>query len=123
MRKKIIAGNWKMNKTPKEAAELIETLKGGINTNMVDVVLCVPYIDIIPAAEALKGTNISLGAQNVYFEESGAYTGEVSPSMLKECGVEYVIAGHSERREYFGETDEIVNKKLKKIIEHGLTPI
>ena len=123
MRKKIIAGNWKMNKTPKEAAELIETLKGGINTNMVDVVLCVPYIDIIPAAEALKGTNISLGAQNVYFEESGAYTGEVSPSMLKECGVEYVIAGHSERREYFGETDEIVNKKLKKIIEHGMTPI
>ena len=72
MRKKIIAGNWKMNKTPKEAAELIETLKGGINTNMVDVVLCVPYIDIIPAAEALKGTNISLGAQNVYSEESGA---------------------------------------------------
>lgn len=123
MRKKIVAGNWKMNKTPKEALELVELLKDKVDTDTVDVVFCVPAIDIIPVAEALKGTKIALGAQNMHFEESGAYTGEISAAMLKECGVQYVVLGHSERREYFGETDETVNKKVKKALEHGLTPI
>ena len=123
MRKKIIAGNWKMNKTPAEAVELAKTLKDKVNTDEKDVVFCVPAIDIIPVGEVLKGTNIALGAENVYFEESGAYTGEISPLMLKEAGVKYVIIGHSERREYFGETDETVNKKVKKVIEHGMIPI
>lgn len=123
MRKKIVAGNWKMNKTPKEAVELINMLKTKVDSEKVDVIFCVPAIDIIPAVEALKGTKIAVGAQNVYFEESGAYTGETSPAMLKECGVEYVIIGHSERRQYFAETNETVNKKIKKVIEHGMTPI
>lgn len=123
MRKKIIAGNWKMNKTPAEAVELAEMLKDKVNTDEKDVVFCVPAIDIIPVGEVLKGTNIALGAENVYFEESGAYTGEISPLMLKEAGVKYVIIGHSERREYFGETDETVNKKVKKVLEHGMIPI
>lgn len=123
MRKKIIAGNWKMNKTPAEAVELAKMLKDKVNTNEKDVVFCVPAIDIIPVGEVLKGTNIALGAENVYFEESGAYTGEISPLMLKEAGVKYVIIGHSERREYFGETDETVNKKVKKVLEHEMTPI
>ncbi len=123
MRKKIIAGNWKMNKTPAEAVELAKTLINKVNTNTVDVVFCVPYIDIIPVCDVLKGSNISVGAQNVYFEESGAYTGEISPLMLKNAGVKYVIVGHSERREYFNETDDIVNKKVKKVLEHNMTPI
>jgi triosephosphate isomerase len=123
MRKKIVAGNWKMNKTPKEAVELINLLKTNVDTEMVDVVFCVPAIDIIPAVQALQGTKIAIGAQNVYFEESGAYTGETSPAMLKECGVQYVIIGHSERRQYFAETDETVNKKVKKVVEHGMIPI
>ena len=123
MRKKIIAGNWKMNKTPAEAVELAKMLKDKVNTDEKDVVFCVPAIDIISVGEVLKGTNIALGAENVYFEESGAYTGEISPLMLKEAGVKYVIIGHSERREYFGETDETVNKKVKKVIEHGMIPI
>ncbi len=123
MRKKIIAGNWKMNKTPKEAVELVNLLKDKVNTDKVDVVFCVPAIDIIPVKAALEGTNIKLGAQNVYFEESGAYTGETSPAMLEEAGVEYVVVGHSERRQYFAETDETVNKKIKKILEHNMTPV
>ena len=123
MRKKIIAGNWKMNKTPAEAVDLAKMLKDKVNTDEKDVVFCVPAIDIIPVGEVLKGTNIALGAENVYFEESGAYTGEISPLMLKEAGVKYVIIGHSERREYFGETDETVNKKVKKVLEHGMIPI
>lgn len=123
MRKKIIAGNWKMNKTPAEAVDLAKMLKDKVNTDEKDVVFCVPAIDIIPVGEILKGTNIALGAENVYFEESGAYTGEISPLMLKEAGVKYVIIGHSERREYFGETDETVNKKVKKVLEHGMIPI
>jgi len=123
MRKKIIAGNWKMNKTPNEAIKLVNELKDKVNTAQSDVVFCVPAIDIIPVAEALKGTNIAVGAQNMYFEESGAYTGEISPAMLVEAGVKYVILGHSERRAYFAETDETVNKKVLKAIEHNLIPI
>ncbi len=123
MRKKIVAGNWKMNKTPKEAMELVAMLKDKVDTDNVDVVFCVPAINILPVVDALKGTNIAVGAQNVYFEESGAYTGEISPAMLEEAGVKYVVVGHSERREYFAETDETVNKKVKKILEHNMTPI
>ena len=122
-RKKIIAGNWKMNMTPSEAVSLVETLKPLVVNDEVDVVFCVPAIDIIPATEAAKGTNINIGAENMYFEEKGAYTGEISPPMLKDAGVKYVIIGHSERREYFAETDETVNKKVLKAFEHGLTPI
>lgn len=123
MRKKIIAGNWKMNKTPSEAVALIDELKPLVANDDVDVVFCVPAIDIIPAVEAVKGTNIQIGAENMYFEESGAYTGEIAPNMLVDAGVKYVIIGHSERREYFAETDETVNKKVLKAFEHGLTPI
>jgi triosephosphate isomerase len=122
-RKKIIAGNWKMNMTPSEAVELINTLKPLVKTDDADVVFCVPAIDIIPALEAAKGTNIEIGAENMYFEEKGAYTGEISPAMLTDVGVKYVIIGHSERREYFAETDETVNKKVLKAFEHGITPI
>jgi triosephosphate isomerase len=123
MRKKIVAGNWKMNKTPKEAIALVNELKDKVNTSNVDVVFCVPFIDIFPVLDAVKGTNIKVGAQNMYYEESGAYTGEISASMLTEVGVEYVVLGHSERRAYFAETDETVNKKVLKAIEHKLTPI
>ena len=123
MRKKIIAGNWKMNKTPSEAVALINELKPLVANEDVDVVFCVPAIDIIPAVEATKGTNISIGAENMYFEESGAYTGEIAPNMLVDAGVKYVIIGHSERRDYFAETDETVNKKVLKAFEHGITPI
>lgn len=122
-RKKIIAGNWKMNMTPSEAVVLINTLKPLVQNDEVDVLLCVPAIDIIPAMEAAKGTNIQIGAENMYFEEKGAYTGEISPNMLVDAGVKYVIIGHSERREYFAETNETVNKKVLKAFEHGITPI
>ena len=123
MRKKIIAGNWKMNKTPSEAVALVNELKPLVANDDVDVVFCVPAIDIIPAMEAAKGSNINIGAENMYFEESGAYTGEISPAMLADAGVKYVVLGHSERREYFAETDETVNKKVLKAFEHGITPI
>lgn len=123
MRRKIIAGNWKMNKTPKESVALINELKPLVETEEADVVLCVPAISLIPALEATKGTNIEIGAQNMHFEESGAYTGEIAANMLTEIGVKYVIIGHSERREYFGESDETVNKKVLKAFEHGITPI
>ena len=123
MRKKIIAGNWKMNKTPSEAVALINELKPLVQNEDVDVVFCVPAISIVPAMEAAKGTNINIGAENMYFEESGAYTGEIAPNMLTDVGVKYVIIGHSERREYFAETDETVNKKVLKAFEHGITPI
>ena len=122
-RKKIIAGNWKMNMTPSEAVALVNELKPLVVNDEVDVVFCVPAIDIIPAMEAAKGTNIQIGAENMYFEEKGAYTGEISPNMLNDAGVKYVIIGHSERREYFAETDETVNKKVLKAFEHGITPI
>ena len=121
-RKKIIAGNWKMNMTPSEAVELVNTLKSLVVTEEADVVFCVPAIDIIPVVEAAKGSNIQVGAENMYFEEKGAYTGEISPNMLTDAGVKYVVLGHSERREYFAETNETVNKKMLKAFEHGLTP-
>ncbi len=123
MRKKIIAGNWKMNKTPSEAVALIDELKPLVANDEVDVVFCVPAIDVVPSVEATKDTNINIGAENLYFEESGAYTGEIAPNMLTDAGAKYVIIGHSERREYFAETDETVNKKVLKAIEHGITPI
>ena len=122
-RKEIIAGNWKMNKTPSEAVALVKELTPLVKNDDVDVVFCVPAIDIIPAMEAAKGTNINIGAENMYFEESGAYTGEIAPNMLVDAGVKYVVLGHSERREYFAETDETVNKKVLKAFEHGITPI
>lgn len=122
-RRKIVAGNWKMNKTPSEAIELVNTLKPLVVNEDVDVVFCVPAIDIFEVMKATEGTDISVGAQNMYFEESGAYTGEISPSMLQEMGIKYVIIGHSERRQYFAETNETVNKKVKKAFEHGITPI
>ena len=123
MRKKIIAGNWKMNKTPSEAVALINELKPLVANEDIDVVFCVPAISIVPAMEAAKGSNINIGAENMYFEESGAYTGEIAPNMLTDVGVKYVIIGHSERREYFAETDATVNKKVLKAFEHGITPI
>lgn len=123
MRRKIIAGNWKMNKTPSEAIALVNELKPLVVNDDVDVVFCVPAIDIIPCMEAAKDSNISIGAENMYYEESGAYTGEIAPAMLTDAGVKYVIIGHSERREYFAESDETVNKKVLKAFEHGITPI
>ena len=123
MRKKIIAGNWKMNKTPAQAVALINELKPLVVTDEADVVLCVPAVSLMTAMEAAKGSNIEIGAQNMHFEESGAYTGEIAPNMLTSIGVNYVIIGHSERREYFAESDETVNKKVLKAFEHGLTPI
>ena len=122
-RRKIVAGNWKMNKTPSEAVALINELKPLVANDDVDVVFCVPAIDIIPAVEAAEGSNICIGAENMHFEESGAYTGEISPAMLTDAGVKYVVLGHSERREYFAETSESVNKKMLKAFEHGLIPI
>ena len=112
-----------MNMTPSEAVALVNELKPLVVNEDVDVVFCVPAIDIIPAMEAAKGSNICIGAENMYYEEKGAYTGEISPNMLVDAGVKYVIIGHSERREYFAETDETVNKKVLKAFEHGITPI
>jgi triosephosphate isomerase len=123
MRRKIIAGNWKMNKTPAETVALINELKPLVVTEDADVVFCVPAISLTAALDVAKGTNIEIGAQNMYYEESGAYTGEVAPGMLTSIGIKYVIIGHSERREYFAETDETVNKKVLKAFEHGITPI
>lgn len=122
-RKKIVAGNWKMNMTPSEAVKLVEELKPLVASDDVEVVYCVPAIDIIPVAEAVKGSNVAIGAQNMYFEEKGAFTGEISAAMLTDAGVKYVILGHSERRDYFKEDDALLNKKVKKAFEAGLTPI
>ncbi len=123
MRTPIIAGNWKMNMTPKQATQLIEELKPLVSDTKTTVVVCVPAVDIPAAKQALRGSKIKLGAQNVHFAESGAYTGELSAQMLKEAGVSYVIIGHSERRQYFGETDETVNKRTRAAVAAGLTPI
>ena len=122
-RKKIIAGNWKMNMTPSQAVKLCEELKPLVANDDVDVVYCVPAIDIVPVVEAVKGTNVEVGAENINFEEKGAYTGEISAEMLVDAGVKYVIIGHSERRDYFKECDCLLNKKVKKAFEAGLTPI
>ena len=122
-RRKIVAGNWKMNMTPSEAVKLVEELKPLVVSEDVDVVFCVPAIDIVAVVEAAKGSNIEVGAENMYFEEKGAYTGEISAAMLVDAGVKYVILGHSERRDYFKEDDALLNKKVKKAFEAGLTPI
>lgn len=123
MRKIVVAGNWKMNKTPAETGEFIKELAPMIADAKTDVIACVPFVCLSEAIAAAKGTNIKIGAQNLHFEDKGAFTGEVSADMLTSMGVEYVIIGHSERREYFGETDVTVNKKLLKAIEKGLKPI
>jgi len=123
MRKMIIAGNWKMNKTPKQTVALIEELKPLVATDEAEVVFCVPAVCLTTAIEAAKGSNIQIGAQNMHFEENGAFTGETAPNMLTEIGVKYVVLGHSERREYYAETNETVNKKVLKAIEHGMVPI
>ncbi len=123
MRKKVIAGNWKMNMLPDEAIKFIEELTPLVKDTENEVVLCVPYTDLFYALLTAQNTNIKIGAQNMHFEEKGAYTGEVSGKMLKAINVEYVILGHSERRQYFNETDETVNKKLKAAFTYGLKPI
>ena len=122
-RRILAAGNWKMNKTPSETKATIEAMKATCASEETEVLLCVPAIDIPAALEAAEGSNIQIGAENVYFEDSGAYTGEIAPGMLTDLGIKYVILGHSERREYFAETNETVNKKMIKCFEHGLTPI
>lgn len=123
MRKKIIAGNWKMNKTPAEAAAFAESLVAGLKDASNDIVFCVPFVDICAVKKAVNGTNVALGAQNMHFEAQGAFTGEISAQMLVDAGARYVIIGHSERRQYFAETDETVNLKLKAALAAGLTPI
>ena len=123
MRRKVIAGNWKMNMLPNEAISFIEELTPLVKDTKNEVILCVPYTDLFYALLNVQGTNIKIGAQNMHWEEKGAYTGEVSGQMLKSIGVEYVIIGHSERRQYFAETDETVNKKIKAALANGLKPI
>lgn len=123
MRRKVIAGNWKMNKSPIDTEEFMNVFPSLVKDTESEVVLCVPYIDLFKAMEMAKGTNVKIGAQNVHFEDKGAFTGEVSPKMLEDIGVEYVIIGHSERREYYNETDESVNKKIKAAFSHNLKPI
>ena len=123
MRRKVIAGNWKMNMLPGEAMEMINELTPLVKDTKNEVILCVPYTDLFYALLTAQNTNIKIGAQNMHFEESGAYTGEVSGKMLKSINVEYVIIGHSERRQYFAETDETVNKKIKSAFKYGLKPI
>ena len=123
MRKKVIAGNWKMNMLPDDAIRFISDLEPLVKDTENEVVLCVPYTDLFYALLTAQNTNIKIGAQNMHWEETGAYTGEVSGKMLKAIGVEYVIIGHSERRQYFAETDETVNKKIKSAFNYGLKPI
>ena len=122
-RKAIIAGNWKMNKTPKEAKELLNAITPLVKDAGCEVIACVPYVDLATALEATEGTNVKIGAENCHWAESGAFTGEISTGMLKEMGVEYVVLGHSERRQYFGETDETVYKRTKAALAAGLKPI
>lgn len=123
MRRKVIAGNWKMNKSPADVVDFMQRFPEMVKDTENEVVLCVPYIDIMIAEQLTEKTNIKIGAQNVHFEDKGAYTGEVSPRMLEDIGVPYTIIGHSERRQYYNETDESVNKKLKAALAHGLNPI
>lgn len=123
MRKPIIAGNWKMHKTIKEAVAFVNEIKDQVKDTDVEVVLCAPATMLKDMKEAAKGSNVKVGAQNMHYEESGAFTGEIAPAMLKEIDVDYVIIGHSERRQYFNETDETVNKKVLKALEVGITPI
>ena len=122
-RKAIIAGNWKMNKTPKEATALLNEITPLVKDADCEVIACVPYVDLAAAIEATAGTNVKIGAENCHWAASGAFTGEISTGMLKEIGVEYVVLGHSERRQYFGETDETVNKRTKAALAAGLKPI
>ena len=122
-RKAIIAGNWKMNKTPNEAKELLTAIIPAVKDADCEVIACVPYVDLSVALEVTEGTNVKIGAENCHWAESGAFTGEISTGMLKEMGVEYVVLGHSERRQYFGETDETVNKRTKAALAAGLKPI
>ena len=123
MRKPIIAGNWKMHKTIAEALEFVSDIKDRVNNEKVEAVICAPFTLLKDLKEATKGTSIKVGAQNMHFEEKGAFTGEISPLMLKELDMDYVIIGHSERRQYFNETDETVNKKVLKALEVGIDPI
>ena len=123
MRRKVIAGNWKMNMLPNEAMDYVTKLEPLVKDSKNDVIICVPYVDLFYAINLAQGTKIKIGAQNMHFAEKGAYTGEVSGEMLKSVGCEYVIIGHSERRQYFAETDESVNKKLKAAYEYGLKQI
>ena len=123
MRRKVIAGNWKMNKSPKDVEEFMESFPGLVGDTENEVILCVPFIDLCKAVKLSKGTNVKIGAQNMHFKDSGAYTGEISPKMLNDLNVEYVIIGHSERREYFNETDKTVNLKIKAALTHDLKPI
>ena len=123
MRRKVIAGNWKMNMLPDETIKFIEEFAPLVKDTENEVILCVPYTDLFYALLNVQGTNIKIGAQNMHFEEKGAYTGEISPQMLKSINVEYVIIGHSERRQYYNETDETVNKKIKSAFNVGLKPI
>ncbi|AZV58594.1 triose-phosphate isomerase [Clostridium sp. AWRP] len=123
MRKAIIAGNWKMNKTVTEALKLVEELKPLVSDAKCDVVVCPPYVCLDAVVKAVKGSNIKVGAQNMHYEENGAYTGEVAPNMLKDIGIDFVIIGHSERRQYFNETDESINKKVKKAFAYDINPI
>ena len=122
-RKAIIAGNWKMNKTATEAAKLVDELIPAVKDASCEVVICTPYTDLVTAVEKTKGTNIHVGAENVHFEKSGAFTGEISADMLVDLGVEYVIVGHSERRQYFAETDQTVNKRTLAALNAGLKVI
>ena len=123
MRKPIIAGNWKMHKTIAEALEFVNDVKDKVNNDNVEAVICAPFTLLKDLKEATKGTNIKIGAQNMHFEEKGAFTGEISPLMLKELDMDYVVIGHSERRQYFNETNETVNKKVLKALEVGIDPI
>lgn len=123
VRKAIIAGNWKMNKTPAEAKELLSSITPLVKNADCDVIACVPYVDLQTALEATQGTNVKIGAENCHWAKSGAFTGEISAEMLKAMGIEYVIIGHSERRQYFGETDETVNQRVRAALDAGLTVI
>ena len=122
-RKKMVVGNWKMNKTPEEAEQLINSIKIKLDGSACNVVLCVPFVDLHIATETTRGTEIKIGAQNCHFEQSGAYTGEISAKMLKSLSVEYVILGHSERRAHFNESDETINKKVKTALAEGINVI